>query len=168
MRQLEITPAPGKVLRESDLPRDSGGHAALARRVIRSPASPGPSCRRGSLAGRAGEPSFGEATEGKVALIVAGVLLLRRIPLGYLLASTMLIFTCILGPSLTAGGVLQILEEVITAGQAMAFTVPFVILALIAVVLTVRLFRSLSETAQGKLSIKRQQGSLHRRYSPGK
>jgi hypothetical protein len=38
------------------------------------------------------------------ALIVAGVLLLQRVPLGYLLASTMLGFTCILGPNLTAGG----------------------------------------------------------------
>jgi hypothetical protein len=102
------------------------------------------------------------------ALIVAGALLLRRAPLGYLLASTMLVFTCILGPSLTAAGVLQILEEVITVGQAMAFTVPFVILALIAVILTVRLFRSLSESARGSLTIQHRQGSLKRRYLPGK
>ena len=80
------------------------------------------------------------------ALLVAGVLILRRAPIGYLLASTMLVFTCILGPSLMAGGILQIIEEVITVGQAMAFTVPFVILALIALGLTVRLFRSFSET----------------------
>jgi hypothetical protein len=79
------------------------------------------------------------------ALLVAGVLILRRAPLGYLLASTMLVFTCILGPSLTAGGIIQIIEEVITVGQAMSFTVPFVILALIALGLTIRLFRSFSE-----------------------
>jgi hypothetical protein len=88
------------------------------------------------------------------ALIVAGVLLLRRAPLGYLLASTMLVFTCILGPNLTAGGILQIVEEVITIGQAMAFTVPFVILALIALVLTIRLFGSLSDAPSGNIAIK--------------
>lgn len=87
------------------------------------------------------------------ALLVAGVLLLRRAPLGYLLASTMLVFTCILGPNLTAGGIIQIAEEVITVGQAMAFTVPFVILALIALVLTVRLFGSFSETPSGNIAI---------------
>jgi hypothetical protein len=85
------------------------------------------------------------------ALFIAGVLILRRAPPGYLLASTMLIFTCILGPSLTAGGIIQILEGVITVGQAMAFTVPFVILALIAIVLTVRLFRSLTEVSSRKV-----------------
>jgi hypothetical protein len=87
------------------------------------------------------------------ALLIAGVLLLRRAPLGYLLASTMLVFTCILGPNLTAGGIMQIVEEVITIGQAMAFTVPFVILALIALVLTIRLFGSFSETPSGNLAI---------------
>ena len=81
------------------------------------------------------------------ALLIAGVLILRRAPLGYLLASTMLVFTCILGPSLAAGGVIQIVEGVITVGQAMTFTVPFVILALIALGLTVRLFRSFSEAS---------------------
>jgi hypothetical protein len=87
------------------------------------------------------------------ALLVAGVLLLRRAPLGYLLASTMLVFTCILGPNLTAGGIIQVMEEVITIGQAMTFTVPFVILALIALVLTVRLFQSFSDAPSGRISM---------------
>jgi hypothetical protein len=99
------------------------------------------------------------------ALIVAGVLLLRRAPLGYLLASTMLVFTCILGPNLTAGGVMQIIEKVITVGQAMMFTVPFVILALIAVGLTVRLFRSFSEAAHGKTAVKHRNKTRKERYS---
>jgi hypothetical protein len=102
------------------------------------------------------------------ALVVAGVLLLRRIPLGYLLASTMLIFTCILGPSLAAAGIIQVLEEVITVGQAMAFTVPFVILALIAVVLAVRLFRSFSEIETATSTAKHERGGLKRRYSTGR
>lgn len=98
------------------------------------------------------------------ALIVAGVLLLRRAPLGYLLASTMLVFTCILGPSLTAGGIIQVVEEVITIGQAMAFTVPFVILALIALGLTIRLFGSFSDVPPGKIAIKYEK-DRNKRYS---
>lgn len=79
------------------------------------------------------------------ALILAGILIRRNIPSGYLFAATMLIFTCILGANLAAGGVIQVMKNVITIGQAMAFTVPFVILALIAFFFTVRLFRNLSE-----------------------
>ena len=82
------------------------------------------------------------------ALIIAGVLIRRNAPFGYLLASTMLIFTCILGANLIAGGIIQVLKEVITVAQAMAFTVPFVILSLIAAWFTVLLFRNFSETAQ--------------------
>jgi len=80
------------------------------------------------------------------ALILAGVLLLRRAPLGYLLAATLLIFTSILGPNLTAGGVIQVLKGVISAGQALVFTVPFVILSLIAIRFTILLLRKLSES----------------------
>jgi hypothetical protein len=83
------------------------------------------------------------------ALLLAGVLVRRGTPFGYLLASTMLIFTCILGVNLTAGGIVQVTKEVITAGQAMAFTVPFVILSLIAVWFTVLLLHNFSEKAQG-------------------
>jgi hypothetical protein len=79
------------------------------------------------------------------ALILGGVLIRRGIPFGYLLASTMLIFTCILGVNLTAGGIIQITKGVITIGQAMVFTVPFVILTMIAVWFTVLLFRNFSE-----------------------
>jgi hypothetical protein len=99
------------------------------------------------------------------ALILAGVLFLRRLPLGYLFASTMLVFTCILGPNLTAGGVVQVLEEVITIGQAMAFTVPFVILALIAIGLTVRLFRSFSDLSPGRVRIKHKKEDRKEHYS---
>lgn len=82
------------------------------------------------------------------ALILGGVLIRRVIPFGYLLASTMLIFTCILGANLTAGGIIQVARDVITIGQAMAFTVPFVILTLIAMWFTVVLFRNFSEKAR--------------------
>jgi hypothetical protein len=81
------------------------------------------------------------------ALILAGALILRGTPSGYLLASTMLIFTCILGANLTAGGIIQVTKEVITLGQALVFTVPFVILTLFAAWFTILLFRNFSETA---------------------
>lgn len=91
------------------------------------------------------------------ALILGGVLIRRGTPFGYLLAGTMLIFTCILGANLTAGGVIQIVKEVITIGQAMAFTVPFTILTLIAVWFTVVLFRNFSENARSaKANVKQQ------------
>ena len=99
------------------------------------------------------------------ALLIAGVLIHRRAPLGYLLASTMLVFTCILGANLTAGGIIQIVEQVITVGQAMAFTVPFVILALIALALTARLFRNFSEAAPKPEVIQHKKGSRNERYS---
>jgi hypothetical protein len=99
------------------------------------------------------------------ALIVAGVLILRRAPLGYLLASTMLVFTSILGPNLTAGGTIQVIEKVITIGQAMAFTVPFVILALIAIGLTIRLFRSFSEATPKVKTVKSKKVNRNEHYS---
>ena len=99
------------------------------------------------------------------ALLIAGILILRRAPLGYLLASTMLIFTSILGPSLAAGGTIQVIEKVIALGQAMAFTVPFVILALIAIGLTISLFRNFSEVPYGKVATKHKKGNQNERYS---
>jgi hypothetical protein len=89
----------------------------------------------------------GVVDEGVVApaLLVSGALLLRRAPLGYLLASMMLVFTITLGPNLIAGGVLQLVTGVISIGQAMAFSLPFAILTLIAIWLTVVLFRNFSD-----------------------
>ena len=99
------------------------------------------------------------------ALLLGGVLIRRGTPFGYLLASTLLIFTCILGANLTAGGILQVAKEVITLGQAMAFTVPFVILTLIAVWFTVVLFRNFSEAPSGNIALKHTKGSRNERYS---
>jgi hypothetical protein len=99
------------------------------------------------------------------ALLLGGVLIRRGTPFGFLLASTLLIFTCILGANLTAGGIVQVAKEVITIGQAMAFTVPFVILTLIAVWFTAILFRSFSETPEANISIEHKKRSPHERYS---
>jgi hypothetical protein len=99
------------------------------------------------------------------ALLLGGALIRRGTPFGYLLASTLLIFTCILGANLTAGGIIQVAKKVVTIGQAMAFTVPFVILTLIAVWFTVALFRNFSEALDEKITIEHQKGSRHERYS---
>ena len=80
------------------------------------------------------------------ALIVVGLLLLRRAPLGYLLTSTMLIFTAVLGINLTAGGIAQLLAGVVTMGQFIGFTLGFTVLTVIALALTIVLFHNLSES----------------------
>lgn len=80
------------------------------------------------------------------ALIVAGALLLRRAPGGYLLATTLLVFTVTLGTNLIAAGIAQLLAGVVTIGQFIGFTVPFAILTLFAIWLTVVLFRACSES----------------------
>lgn len=81
-------------------------------------------------------------------LLVAGVLIRRNAPSGYLFASALLIFTCILGANLTAGGIMQVAQSIITLGQAMTFTVPFVILTLFAIGYTFILFRSMTESVR--------------------
>jgi hypothetical protein len=87
------------------------------------------------------------------ALIVAGVLLRRHAPIGYLLAPMLLVFTVTLGLNLMVAGIAQLLTGVISTGQALGFTVPFVILTLIAVGLTISLFRNFAEPLAGEVSI---------------
>lgn len=84
-------------------------------------------------------------------LIVSGALLLRNIPLGYLLSSTMLVFTVTLGMSLLAAGIAQLVTGVVTIGQFIGFTVPFAMLTLIALVLTIILFRTCSDMMTDKM-----------------
>lgn len=88
-------------------------------------------------------------------LIVAGALLLRRAAFGYLLASTMLVFTALLGFNLIAAGITQLLSAMMSVGQAMGFTVPFAILTLIALWLTLVLFRASSDAASGQSTMVR-------------
>lgn len=80
------------------------------------------------------------------ALIVIGALLLRRVPMGYLLASMMLVFTVTLGPALTAAGIAQLLTGVMSIGQFIGMTIPFVVLTLFAAWFTVVLFRKFSDS----------------------
>jgi hypothetical protein len=80
------------------------------------------------------------------ALFIAGRLLLKREPIGYLLAAVMLIFTDLLGISLIAMGVIQQAAGLISVGQFIGFVVSFGILTLFALASTVRLFRAFSNS----------------------
>jgi hypothetical protein len=54
-------------------------------------------------------------------LIVAGVMLLHRNPLGYLLTATLLVFTVMLGTNLLTAGTIQILAGFINIRQFIGF-----------------------------------------------
>jgi hypothetical protein len=89
--------------------------------------------------------------------ILSGFLLLRREPLGYLLASTLLIVSAVLGGGVLALSAAQVLAQVLTAAQIMVFVVPFLILTLVAVGLTIILLRNVTEDGsihQGAGSLK--------------
>lgn len=78
--------------------------------------------------------------------ILAGVLILRRAPLGYLLASTMLIFSWLIGVTIAASTTAQWLAGYpYTVGQIVGMVTPFIILALVGLWLTVILFRHIDE-----------------------
>ena len=80
------------------------------------------------------------------ALIVVGVLLRRRAPVGYLLTATLLVFSTVLGISLAAMGIAQFLAGLFGIGQFIGMVVSFTILALVALWFTVVLFRNLSDS----------------------
>jgi hypothetical protein len=79
------------------------------------------------------------------ALIVAGVMLLHRNPLGYLLTATLLVFTVILGTSLLTAGTIQMLAGFIDIRQFIGFVASFAILTLYAIWFSLALFRNLSD-----------------------
>jgi hypothetical protein len=79
------------------------------------------------------------------ALIVAGIMLLRRNSLGYLLVSTLLVFTTILGINLLTAGIVQKFAGLISIGQFIGFVVSFAILTLLAFWFTLALFRDFSD-----------------------
>lgn len=81
------------------------------------------------------------------AFMLAGVLFLRRAPFGYLLAGVMLVLTVLLGTSLLAAGIAQMLAGLMSIGQFIGFTVSFAILTLCGIVFTVLLFRSIVGSA---------------------
>ncbi len=78
---------------------------------------------------------------------IAGVLLLRHKPLGYPLAATMLILLTLVGMIVIGQTVMQILEGIVLSpGEFAAFVIPFVLLSLIAIGLTITLLRHVADT----------------------
>lgn len=78
--------------------------------------------------------------------ILAGVLIWKRAPLGYLLASLLLIVSAVLGAGVLALSAAQVLGNTLTLAQTLTFVVPFVILTAFAFWLTLWLLRDVSET----------------------
>ena len=92
------------------------------------------------------------------ALIVVGLLLHRRAPVGYLLTATLLVFSTVLGISLAAMGIAQFLTGLFGIGQFIGMVVSFAILALVALWFTVVLFRNLSDATPGQAAQTAQAG----------
>ncbi len=82
------------------------------------------------------------------ALIVSGVLLLKRAPLGYLLASALLVFSAVLGIQLAAMGIVQFLAGLFGIGQFVGMVLSFAALALCALWFSVVLLRNVVEPAE--------------------
>jgi hypothetical protein len=99
------------------------------------------------------------------ALILAGGLILKRAPLGYLLAPVLLVFTVVLGIGLTAGGIAQLLANLVSVGQFIGFTAGFSLLTLFAIWFTLILFRNFSEIPSGKIAINYKKKGRNERYS---
>ncbi|HEY0601829.1 MAG TPA: hypothetical protein VGD58_02905 [Herpetosiphonaceae bacterium] len=77
----------------------------------------------------------------------SGLLLLRRAPLGYLLAATLLVLSSVLGAGVLALSAAQALAGVLTTVETVVFVVPFVVLTAVGIVLTVGMFRAISGSA---------------------
>jgi hypothetical protein len=75
--------------------------------------------------------------------IMAGVLLLRRAPLGYFLTSSILILSWVLGLGIVVFSAAQVVAGVITTIEVVVFVVPFIVLTATAIWLSVILFRNL-------------------------
>lgn len=79
------------------------------------------------------------------ALVISGILLWRRVPLGYLLAPVLLIFMDMLGLALIVMGIGQQLAGLMSIGQFIGFVISFAILTLCALGFTVALFQNFAE-----------------------
>jgi hypothetical protein len=88
------------------------------------------------------------------AMILAGILILKRAPLGYLLAPVLLVFTVVLGTGLTVAGIAQLLTNLVSIGQFIGFTAGFSMLTLFALWFTMILFRNFSDVPSGRMAIK--------------
>src|SRR4029078_1244117 len=83
------------------------------------------------------------------ATIIAGVLMLRRAPLGYLIACALLVLEMLIAPMIAAQMVSQVIAGVMfSTGQMVGPIAGFSLLALAAIAVTAALLRSISDSAQ--------------------
>jgi len=83
------------------------------------------------------------------ATIISGILILRRAPLGYLIACSLLVLEKLLAPMIAAQTVSQIAAGVsYSTGQIGGPIAGFSLLALAAIVVTTALLRTISDSAQ--------------------
>ena len=80
------------------------------------------------------------------ALVISGRMLSRREPLGYILASVLLVFIDILGCALIVMGTVQEVTGLMNIGQFIGFVVSFAILTLFSLGFTIALFRSITDS----------------------
>ncbi len=80
------------------------------------------------------------------ALVISGRMLSRREPLGYILASVLLVFIDVLGSALIVMGIAQQIAGLINLGQFIGFVVSFAILTLFSLGFTIALFRSITDS----------------------
>jgi len=80
-------------------------------------------------------------------LVSTGILLRRREPLGYVLASVLLIFIDALGCSLLVMGIAQQIAGLMNIGQFIGFVVSFAVLTFFALGFTIALFRDIADTS---------------------
>ena len=78
-------------------------------------------------------------------MVIIGMMLSRRTPMGYVLASIYLVFIDVLGLALLAMGIGQEVAGLIKIGQFIGFVVSFAILTLFSLVFTSALFRNISD-----------------------
>jgi hypothetical protein len=99
------------------------------------------------------------------ALVIAGRLILRREPPGYLLAPVLLVFTVVLGTGLTVAGIAQLMAKLVSIGQFIGFTAGFSLLTFFAVWFAIILFRDFSEVPSGKIAMSYRKEDRNESYS---
>jgi hypothetical protein len=84
------------------------------------------------------------------AAAVAGFLVLRRVPFGYLLASTLLVISSVLGAGIIAYSAAQMFAGLLAGAQFVGFVIPFIILTVVGGCLTGLLLRYLVQKETGQ------------------
>lgn len=80
------------------------------------------------------------------ACFIAGVFILRRKPIGYVMASTLLILLALIGLIVASQSVMQILDGVVlSTGEIVAFVVPFVSLSVVAIWMNISILTNIVE-----------------------